>query len=287
MYHIVYLTTNLVNNKIYVGVHSTYNIEDGYLGSGYQLKLAVKKYGELNFKRDIIYYCLEAEHAYNIESQIVNIDFIKRIDTYNIVIGGRSPSRINNGSCSDASKLKNKIASSGFNNPMYGKKHSDITKHKMSIKRIGKKHSIKQRIAQSKRMTENNPFKGKTHSDITKKIIAEKSKERMNNKTQEEIYQMIEYMATLNRGKKRSLEFCENRSKHRKLQFPPTAKKYLLTDKEGNEFIVHGELKSFVITHSLSISLIVRFIDKGVIIGKQSKQSEEVKNTIGWTIQKL
>jgi hypothetical protein len=24
MYHIVYLTTNLVNNKIYVGVHSTY-----------------------------------------------------------------------------------------------------------------------------------------------------------------------------------------------------------------------------------------------------------------------
>lgn len=36
MKYIVYLTTNLVNRKIYVGVHKTENpdIFDGYLGNG-------------------------------------------------------------------------------------------------------------------------------------------------------------------------------------------------------------------------------------------------------------
>jgi len=35
---ILYLTKNIINQKIYIGVHSTYNINDGYLGSGKLLK---------------------------------------------------------------------------------------------------------------------------------------------------------------------------------------------------------------------------------------------------------
>lgn len=38
-YHIIYKTTNLINGKIYVGMHSTDNLNDGYLGSGWILKL--------------------------------------------------------------------------------------------------------------------------------------------------------------------------------------------------------------------------------------------------------
>ena len=36
MYWIVYQTTNLINNKIYIGVHKTKNPHefDGYLGNG-------------------------------------------------------------------------------------------------------------------------------------------------------------------------------------------------------------------------------------------------------------
>ena len=32
MYNFTYLTTNLINGKMYYGVHSTKNINDGYMG---------------------------------------------------------------------------------------------------------------------------------------------------------------------------------------------------------------------------------------------------------------
>ena len=53
-YHIIYKTTNLINGKIYVGMHSTDNLNDGYLGSGWILKQAIKKYGKENFKREVL-----------------------------------------------------------------------------------------------------------------------------------------------------------------------------------------------------------------------------------------
>lgn len=49
----VYVTTNLVNGKKYVG-RSTRSINCSYLGSGKLLKKAIKKYGKENFKREII-----------------------------------------------------------------------------------------------------------------------------------------------------------------------------------------------------------------------------------------
>jgi len=51
MFFTVYKTTNLINGKIYVGLHVTDNLEDDYLGSGSQLKLAVKKYGKEKFQK--------------------------------------------------------------------------------------------------------------------------------------------------------------------------------------------------------------------------------------------
>ena len=41
---IVYCTHNKINGKKYIGSHSNDNIK--YLGSGFRLKIAVKKYGK-------------------------------------------------------------------------------------------------------------------------------------------------------------------------------------------------------------------------------------------------
>lgn len=56
-FHFAYCTTNKFNNKIYVGRHTTSNINDGYLGSGTILKKSIKKYGRENFKREILQFC--------------------------------------------------------------------------------------------------------------------------------------------------------------------------------------------------------------------------------------
>jgi hypothetical protein len=47
MKHYIYKITNLINNKIYIGKHSSKNMnKDNYIGSGYLLLKAIKKYGK-------------------------------------------------------------------------------------------------------------------------------------------------------------------------------------------------------------------------------------------------
>lgn len=87
-YYTIYQTTNLINNKIYIGLHTTDNINDGYLGSGIFLKKAIKKYGYKNFKKEILYVFDNKKDMITKEKEIVNEDFILRKDTYNMSKGG-------------------------------------------------------------------------------------------------------------------------------------------------------------------------------------------------------
>jgi hypothetical protein len=87
-YHIIYKTTNLVNNKIYVGLHSTNNLEDRYLGSGWVLKDAIEKYGRDKFVREILYVFNNREDCRKMEALIVDAEFVQRKDTYNLQVGG-------------------------------------------------------------------------------------------------------------------------------------------------------------------------------------------------------
>ena len=53
--HRIYLTTNLINGKKYVGrCSSDKNWNRGYVGSGKMLKQAIEKYGLENFSREIL-----------------------------------------------------------------------------------------------------------------------------------------------------------------------------------------------------------------------------------------
>lgn len=101
-YHIVYKTTNLINGKQYIGVHSTNKIEDGYLGCGFYknydinklkstrgIRGAFKKYGIDNFTREVLFIFDTAEEAYQKEEELVNTSWVNNLKSYNLSIGGR------------------------------------------------------------------------------------------------------------------------------------------------------------------------------------------------------
>lgn len=103
MVWIVYKTTCLVNNKIYVGVHKTEDasIDDGYIGNGisprhktnilhpkFPFHYAVQKYGMENFIRETLAEFDNEKDAYLMEASIVTAEFINRDDTYNFTLGG-------------------------------------------------------------------------------------------------------------------------------------------------------------------------------------------------------
>ena len=67
---IVYITTNLVNGKKYIGSHN--GKYDWYKGSGVYLKKALKKYGNENFKRQILW---EGDIQYMREMEEYYIDY--------------------------------------------------------------------------------------------------------------------------------------------------------------------------------------------------------------------
>lgn len=88
MRYLVYEVKNLINQKIYIGVHKTSDIHDGYMGSGILLKKAQKKYGIENFSRRILFEATSSEEMYKKEAELVTPEFIKRKDTYNLTPGG-------------------------------------------------------------------------------------------------------------------------------------------------------------------------------------------------------
>jgi group I intron endonuclease len=88
---ILYKTTNLINGKIYVGVHKLADTSKSrnYIGSGLSLKSAIEKYGKKNFTRATLAEFNSIENAYIAEAELVTQEFVDRSDTYNISLGGR------------------------------------------------------------------------------------------------------------------------------------------------------------------------------------------------------
>lgn len=150
MYHIIYKTTNLINDKIYIGYHLTDDLNDSYLGSGRNLKKAIEKYGKDNFKRNILYVFPTKEEALLKEAEIVNEDFLKRDDVYNLKEGGEGGWNYINKMIKEDPEFKEN----------FYKNHSKIIKDLFESGKLKgwKKHDT---------------FKGKKHSNLSKKRISE------------------------------------------------------------------------------------------------------------------
>lgn len=88
LYNFVYKTTNLINNKYYIGVHSTDDLDDGYLGSGDLIKKAIRKYTKSKFIRHILFFCDSLADAYAKEKELVTEEVVMSNESYNLLTGG-------------------------------------------------------------------------------------------------------------------------------------------------------------------------------------------------------
>ena len=203
MNHYVYIITNLINGKKYIGKRSCRCPieEDKYMGSGIVLKNAQKKYGIKNFEKKILLICDTEEEAYREEEKAIGlVKAWKNPMYYNVISGG-----IGFGS-GEGHPFYGKIWKLE-NHPMYGKKHKEESKKKMSVAKkgkyigeksywYGKTHSIDTRIKMRKNRKgkcigennprygigagngKNHPMYGKNRSDEVKKKISQSLKGR-------------------------------------------------------------------------------------------------------------
>lgn len=91
MYHFIYKTTNIKNGKFYYGIHSTEDLNDGYLGSGLLIRTAISKYGKNNFTREIISFHDTREEALYFEKKLITPELLKDDICYNLCEGGGNP----------------------------------------------------------------------------------------------------------------------------------------------------------------------------------------------------
>lgn len=87
-YHIIYKTTCLVTNKYYIGMHSTDDLEDGYMGSGQVLWKSIKKYGKEQHRCEVLEYLPDRGRLALREEELVNPDTLKDPLCMNLRTGG-------------------------------------------------------------------------------------------------------------------------------------------------------------------------------------------------------
>lgn len=144
---VIYITTNLINGKKYIGRDS--KNDPKYLGSGHGLLRAIKKYGKQNFKKEILEECADFDELQEREEYWLNYyDAGRNDEFYNMHNHSSGGSLGINISDETRKKLRD------FN---LGKKLSLETRRKMSESRRGNK----------------NHFFGKTHSDESREKIKE------------------------------------------------------------------------------------------------------------------
>lgn len=182
MYYTVYKITNLVNGKIYIGVHRTKDLDDGYMGSGKIIIRAIKKYGVEHFHKEYLEIFDNVDDMFNMESNLVDNDFILREDTYNLKLGGEgSFDFINNNT--ELRVAKNRLAAQRTHEALerkYGDGWKSFIRERMESAVSVNDRSEWSRVNGLKMA---GFFKGQKHTQETKDIIGKKAQERLKDKT--------------------------------------------------------------------------------------------------------
>lgn len=154
-YHFIYKTINILSGRYYIGMHSTDNLEDGYLGSGNRVKLAIRKHGKENFKREILEFCENREELRKREANIITLEEIAKKECMNLAVGGEGGVTDSGGPKAFAKKVKE------------DKEFGDKIKATLveNVKKAHKNGNVKY-----------NNFTNKNHSQETKLLMSESSK---------------------------------------------------------------------------------------------------------------
>lgn len=158
--HYLYKTTCLVTGRYYIGMHSTANLEDGYMGSGKRLRYSIRKYGKENHVKEILEFFDSRELLVEAEKKIVSPDLMQDKNCMNLKEGGTGGFSNNEHmkKCSNAGN--NKIKFLRLNDIEWKKKESD----RRSKEKLGSKNPRFNKLPTF-------GFKNKRHSDNTKQLI--------------------------------------------------------------------------------------------------------------------
>jgi group I intron endonuclease len=161
MYYTLYKTTNLINSKFYIGIHSTENLCDTYIGSGILLRKAIKKYGRPNFKKEILCCVDDIESLIELEEFVVDVDLVARSDTYNLIVGGIGYEKGRAVTEKERARLK---AIRVGQRPALGMTHSDESKRKISEASLGNKHNLGKSLSEETKRKISVSLMGNTRS---------------------------------------------------------------------------------------------------------------------------
>jgi group I intron endonuclease len=182
---IIYLTTNTINNKIYVGQTTQQNYLN-YYGSGIYIKNAINKYGTSAFEKVVLEECNDIEKLNEAEQYWIKILSAQNLDIgYNIANGG-------SGIGQHSEKTRKKMSDKRRNRKLTeehikniskankGKKLSEIHKLKISKSHIGIKpdSAARKKMSEMKKGKKNwnfgkkGPMHNKKHSLLSRKKIS-------------------------------------------------------------------------------------------------------------------
>ena len=162
-YHFLYKTTNLINNKFYIGMHSSDDLDDGYFGSGKIINYSVNKHGIENHQVEILEFLPSREELKKREAEVVNNELMANPLCMNLKFGGEGGwDHINNGS-----GIYQAIAGH-----LGGK--SCWEQHREHLTEVTSKNFAE---ARKSKKWDSKSFLGKKHTEETKSKIREKCSE--------------------------------------------------------------------------------------------------------------
>ena len=187
LFGFIYITTNLINHKQYIGQRKIKgdDSDNQYLGSGKLITHSINKYGKENFTREILDYASSQEELDYLEGYYIELNHATTSPFfYNIAEGGKGGSKIAGWSEQQRLQFSKQCSErlTGKGNPRYGVKLTP--KHKQFLSNLHSDLEFKKRYQTDefrKKMSEvtqgeKNGMYGRTHSEESKKKISENRK---------------------------------------------------------------------------------------------------------------